>query len=673
MINTAKIIKNLFFLSPLILIVLACSCSSAQSPLPSYLIWEKDQTGKIEADFLQQIIFDHFIFQNGYLSSTAEQARLILWSKTAQKKRVAIRYLCSKPVKVIFNNDRFSTFIINPCSKYNEQIFTVNFQAGANFILFENHQQSLLRISKIAVNNEDKFQNLLSATDTVSFFSSRQEVQISLSGKGEVEINRFFFVNDDISQTTQKINLNLLKQSKQVRISTSEAELVRIQAVKGKIKISRLNTQPLKREKAKSSLQKIQPENIFIFLIDACQAKHLSAYGYERKTSPHIDELSKDAVLFENAFSTASFTRSSVASIFSGLFPDNHGVRIMSEGLSEKLFLLPEFLKPKGFRTAIFSAAATVSKEFGFFQGIDHYQSAFGQWKEFDQRKKFPFLIKNWLEPAKKNFAYVHFLEPHLPIIPPPPFLDIYGKPEDSNNRMISRISELQKKGYKFSEHEVQEIINDYDSTINYIDNELGTILKYLKQTGLYDKSLIIFTSDHGEALYEHQTFGHGYNVYPETIHVPLIIKFPAAMKLQNRRVQDFVQIHSIYATICDLFGEKIITDGTSLLNFIDKKNPGACLIIARSFTKQAIFNIGFKNWFLIHFQNNSRNDELYFDSFSQNRIKERREIALFLKSYYFFWNYLNQQKKRFGSGIVNLKTLPQEQIENLRSLGYIN
>jgi len=673
-----KIFTRLIFqlkgnISFLILFSLFCS-PAKQSPLPSYFIWDQTPPGKISNAFLEQLNFENFQLIDNCLQTKAPFATLIFWAEKDKRQKVTIEYLLTpKPVRLNINDDQFSRTILNPTNIPARSVLNCRLKRGANFINFDNQQQSNIKIISISSGSEKKYLNQLKKDQGIKFFSKDQQLTLELSGKGLLKISLFKFVESGLNAETKEVKFSLLNGKQRLKLQTAQPSLISLQVKEGQLKLNTFQATMIDKKRELSSNNFFFPENIFIILIDACQAKHLSAYGYQRNTSPNIDQLSKDSILFTRAFANASFTRSSVASIFSGLVPDNHGVRILNDGLANSILTLPEFLKTKGFRTAIFSAAAAVSKEFGFFQGVDHYQPAFGQWKEFNQRKKIPHLVKQWLQPGKNNFVYIHFLEPHLPIIPPPPFLNMFGAPRDPRRRLISQISELQKQGYNFSPEDVAEIVNDYDSTIAYVDSEVGLILKYIKQLGLYENSLIIFTSDHGEALYEHRTFGHGHNVYPEAIHVPLIIKFPLKMKIQPGKISKAVQLHSLLATIADIFGEKINSDGQSLLKLITHPDESDNFIVARSFTRQAIFNIGFRDWFLIFHQNDNSKNELYYFSHSKNLIQTKSDFTDFLSSYFFFWKYSTQQRKLYLSPSIDLQSLPAEQLENLRSLGYIN
>ncbi len=662
--------KLIFSILPLILLT---ACQKAPTPVPSHFLWNKDWQGIYEKESLKQLMFKDFTFKKECLVNATPQPQLLLWSKRSGMKEVKITYqLNGRPATIFMNWNMSGAGMLEPSHKFTEKTFSLDFKPGANFIILGNDPKAELKIKKITVEKNEPFENTLLEGESVSFFCMNENVELTLSGRGRVEIIQRSWVEGRDQPQRREIKLSLFNPSHEVALSPQVPTLITLKTLEGTARIASFSSSEITLQKKPINTKIVEPKNVFIVLIDACQAKHLGCYGYSRSTSPNIDELSRDAVLFENAFANASFTRSSVASIFSGLYPENHGVRIMNDGLSKKLLILPEFLSGKGFRTAIFSAAATISENFGFHQGVDHYQAAFGQWKEFDKRKKFPRMVLDWLKPQEKNFVYLHFLEPHLPIIPLPPYLNMFGKPKDEKNRVIDRIIDLIGAGHDFSDEEISEIINDYDSTIAYVDNEVGTLLKGLKDQGMYDESLIFFLSDHGEALYEHQVFSHGSNVYPETMHVPLLIKFPASMGLNGLRIKRFVQLHSIYPTIADIFGTRLTMDGTSLLETLGNPDIGDDFTVGRSFTEAAIYNIAFRKWFLLYHMNSNQR-ELYYHLGQKDLKRENPEMVKLLESYLFRWYDRIQKNSLGGSLKIDLKDLPTEQLENLKSLGYID
>jgi arylsulfatase A-like enzyme len=446
--------------------------------------------------------------------------------------------------------------------------------------------------------------------------------------------------------------------------------VIELETLKGSYCIHRLNYSPQKPKittQTKSHLKKPFPD-IFIFLIDGSNVNHLSAYGYPRKTSPNIDRLAEDSVVFENAYTNAVFTRAAVATIFTGFYPEHHKVRVMKQSLSDNLFTLPEFLKNRNYRTSIFSANANISVSFGFKQGVDEYFNFFRGWRK-RKSEIIPLDFIKWLEKTnedKPRFSYVHFMEPHLPIIPPPPFLNMYKKKPVKDPVMLRF-----KKMPELTSEDIQDLIDDYDSTITYVDHLLGQIWNHLREADLYNNSLIIFLSDHGESLYEHGFIGHGYKVYEENAHIPLFIKFPSYLNIKGR-VQTVVQTTDIFPTIARLFQSNRKFDGQSLIDASDHKIIGNNYAVSRNFLKPGAFGIRWQSYFYI-INLDDFAEELYdvTDDPRENIVDKKQALSLYLRTKFLKWLRLYQSNQR-KEKTVNIEKLSEEELENLRSLGYI-
>jgi len=242
----------------------------------------------------------------------------------------------------------------------------------------------------------------------------------------------------------------------------------------------------------------------------------------------------------------------------------------------------------------------------------------------------------------------------------------------DRNKRLIRRIAELRKTGHKFTEEEIQDITDDYDSTIRHVDSQLGELIKILKKKGLYDDSLVIITSDHGEALNEHGELGHGYNVFNETSLVPLVVKFPKHMNLKGR-VGTVVQLADIFPTIADLLGKKMDFDGKSLLQSIKEKNINDNIAISTTFQRLQSFGIRWRHWYyMINLLDNS--EKLFHLNLNPlNDCSDKNpEIIMFFRGKFLTWLHRCDSLGE-ASQSIDLKKLPDDIRDELKSLGYIN
>jgi len=297
--------------------------------------------------------------------------------------------------------------------------------------------------------------------------------------------------------------------------------------------------------------------NIILISIDCLRADHLSCYGYHRNTSPNIDRLAKEGVLFKNAFSQATWTLPSHASIFLSQYVWRHKVdEIRRKRLADWCITLAEILKNKNYTTAAFTGGVGASSTYGFNQGFEIYEESI---PGSCRRHEISFYIDKllgWLESVRdrKFFLFIHTYDVHSAYNPPASYFDLYtnGYPE----RKWLKTSEGVIAGCKtdiskFTPKEIDYIMAVYDGAINYVDNELGKIFEKLHQLGIDENTIVIGTADHGEAFGEHGRLGHELEPYIELVHVPLIIKGPGISK--GRTYENFVQHIDIVPTILEI------------------------------------------------------------------------------------------------------------------------
>ncbi|MFC2164406.1 sulfatase-like hydrolase/transferase [Acidobacteriota bacterium] len=294
--------------------------------------------------------------------------------------------------------------------------------------------------------------------------------------------------------------------------------------------------------------------NIVLFTIDTLRADHLECYGYGGVKTPQINQLASEGVLFEHNIVQTPLTLPSHSSIFTGTYPLYHGIR--DNGgfyLDESQITLAESLKEEGYTTGAFVAAFVLDSRWQLDQGFDHYFDNFDLTKykkvslDAVQRRGDEVLEETyrWLgeNQQQKFFAWIHLYDPHTPYDPPEPYKTEYGG-----------------RPYGL-----------YDGEIAYVDQLMGEFRKYMEENGLWENTLIIFTSDHGESLGEHKENAHGFFIYDSAVRVPLIIRFPQA-KLSGQRIINQVRSVDIMPTILNLVGGAVpdSVQGESLLSILD-------------------------------------------------------------------------------------------------------
>ncbi len=281
--------------------------------------------------------------------------------------------------------------------------------------------------------------------------------------------------------------------------------------------------------------------NIVLITIDTLRADHLSCYGYERETSPNIDKVAEEGILFKNVIAPSSWTSPSMVSLFTSTYPINHGVvsgigyhwnPTQQEVFSSSLTTLTETLKSCGYTTFGVTSNLHLSRQFGFARGFDNFE-CLPFLSALDVNKS----VLQWEEEIKssnKYFLWIHYFDPHFPYTGRRPWIENYinltatFKPHFHTanfSQLVELIPEL-----KADHQALSNLIACYDSEINYVDSHLGEIIK---KFDLEKNTLLIITSDHGEEFLDHGYLGHGSNLHQETINIPLVVKMPSNSRME--------------------------------------------------------------------------------------------------------------------------------------------
>ena len=333
--------------------------------------------------------------------------------------------------------------------------------------------------------------------------------------------------------------------------------------------------------------------NVILISIDSLRADHLGCYGYFRDTAPNICGLAEgDGILFEDMMNSGGATLQVHMSMMTSLYPEVHGVSRHDRNitaLEEERITLAEQLRESGYETAGFTGGGLMRPVFGFGQGFDLYDS---DGRGFEQIMP---KVYDWLDENQEEhfFLFIHTYDVHAG---GGQGNDVYSSPggydrmyiEDHGEALVDcsatrcinsyfRILEDKFKelpGNPFLKEEVEElkkyVIATYDGGIAYVDNELGKFLGKLKELGVYEKTLIIITSDHGEEFLEHGSVGHANIQYQELTHIPMIMKLPDSM-ISGRRIPQLVSIIDIMPTVLELVGIEVNeqTQGKSMAPLI--------------------------------------------------------------------------------------------------------
>ena len=294
--------------------------------------------------------------------------------------------------------------------------------------------------------------------------------------------------------------------------------------------------------------------SIVLITVDTLRADHLGIYGYNRATSPYIDAWFASGHVYEAAYATEAYTAPSIMSLFTGMLPQQHGVRLLYQKIRDDVATLPDRLRASGYQTAaVVSSIVLTSEAMGLDTRFDYYNDYVDErepYRQVHERRasRTTDAAIAWLrhgrDPNRPHFLWVHYIDPHGPYHPPS------DKPTDFDHPTVlpidvSRIPEYQREP---GIDNGLEYVDRYDEEIAYTDREIGRLLETYTTLGLAERSVFVFTSDHGESMMEHEEwFRHGYQVYEEIVRVPLLVRAPG---LVPSRIDHPVSLADVTPTI---------------------------------------------------------------------------------------------------------------------------
>jgi arylsulfatase A-like enzyme len=373
----------------------------------------------------------------------------------------------------------------------------------------------------------------------------------------------------------------------------------------------------LARRAARSGRPMAAPDapNVLLIVLDTVRADHLSLYGYGRETTPNLSRLAKRGVRFDRVHSTAPWTLPSHASLMTGRWPheldvERHG------GLDTTYPTLAEFLRGRGYATAgIVANQFYCGHESGLNRGFDDYRDFpigigetlrsstlgwllmrtvnrvqdelaarfehhhFASLAQDFQRKDGDLVNReflDWLDlrDGRPFFTFLNYFDVHGPYVVPSSFHQHFGKSPDTYEEGALIRDWWKESKAPHSAEDLRLLIDSYDDCIAALDQQLGRLFDELTRRGLFEKTLVVVTADHGEEFGEHGHYTHGFDLYEPETHVPLLVFGPSRVP-GNRVVNESVSLRDLPATIVDLlgFGDKAPFPGTSLARTWEKSH----------------------------------------------------------------------------------------------------
>jgi arylsulfatase A-like enzyme len=313
--------------------------------------------------------------------------------------------------------------------------------------------------------------------------------------------------------------------------------------------------------------------NIFLLTVESLRPDHMGSYTGERDTTPNLDAFARESVVYEDAHSVTSWTLASHASMFTGLYPTAHGAVESRSRLDGEIATLADLLAQHGYQTAGFASGPYLARRHNLSQGFEYYddspatvgtqggahddvtnpslESAIIHFL-FDRRYK---VFDRYRDPERPLFLFAYYWDPHYDYIPPPPFNTMFVE-EGAERIGVRGYESSGLVTSKISPAELSYVLSQYDGEIRFTDFYLGRFFEVLKKAGLWENSVVIVTSDHGEEFFDHGKKGHKNSLYSESVHVPLIIKHPRSAR--TGRDSRLVSLVDLFPTILELAGAEV-------------------------------------------------------------------------------------------------------------------
>jgi arylsulfatase A-like enzyme/Flp pilus assembly protein TadD len=404
-----------------------------------------------------------------------------------------------------------------------------------------------------------------------------------------------------------------------------------------------------------------QAPNIIVITVDTTRADRMGFLGNTHGLTPNLDVLARQGVVFENAFSQAPLTPVSHATIFSGTYPQFHTVTDFGHPLPALLPYLPDILQKSGYHTAAFIGSIILDpnagmgpgfdRGYGFFDAGFHAKHDHGESRYDTVERRGGGVVAHaiaWLNKNRQSpfFIWVHLYDPHAPYDPPPPYDKRFKDP--------------------------------YEGEIAYADASLGKLFTYLRQRGLYENTLIVMMSDHGESLGAHGESMHGIFLYDETIHVPLLFKLPGEL-LARRRVNARVRLVDVTPTLLNMLSLPLppTFQGESLVPLMKGSPKGTDDLPAyaetdyphRAFGWSALRSLRAGKYLFVHAPKRELYDQAQDKSAAHNLATSSPAVASTLQA------QLNDFHDKTTSYHEKSAQAPltSEQSENLSALGYVS
>lgn len=418
--------------------------------------------------------------------------------------------------------------------------------------------------------------------------------------------------------------------------------------------------------------ERVLNKNVLIVLLDATRDDHVSYNGHSRLTTPNIDKLAKQSLVFKNCYSEASYTLASTGTLLTGLPPDYHGViSKFYSSLDRKMTTIAELFQNKGYFSGAISGNPNFSKAFRYDKGFEAFQELF-KIKKTTPAGDFidPFRQMLARTGNKPFFIYLHIREPHHPYHMPPPFLGHFQNTYTQKSRAVHLAGKVMNKRTVPEGYNLNLVQKLYDENLYYGDWATGQILEILHEHHLTDNTIKIFISDHGEALGENGQVGHAHVLYQPGLRIPLLMEIPGIGPASFKQPAITSDLVTTLSRLFDLdFPYGHFSRGRHLLHLPEQRRLVARRCNINNYPGFTILQFPFK--LILHFPIEPGAEELYnldLDPLEKNKLTghelERKTLRFYL------FNHLKNAVV-LHPRILQPK-LRKEDLKSLEALGYL-
>jgi arylsulfatase A-like enzyme len=425
--------------------------------------------------------------------------------------------------------------------------------------------------------------------------------------------------------------------------------------------------------------------DVYLLVTDATRADHLSLYGYERSTTPYLEELARESAVFTNMISQGTHTIVSTPSLLASCYPSEHGVTSYAHVLSGRFTLLSEYLKDLGYQSFAFSTNPHLGPTQGYAQGFDSFghSRAWARIPAAEVNERF----LGWLASRGEApvFAFLFYIDPHNPYLPPAPYQKLFDP--DWKGRPVS---DWDQKRPRPEPRVLVNLVAQYDGTIAYWDSELRSLTTALDEMGRWENSILVYTSDHGEAFWEHGFWGHNKTPYESLIHVPLVVSLPVPIRFPPLRrtrvvIDEVVSSVDVLPSVLDFLGAETNDQlrGRSVLPLVfgGEEGPERVAYVEEILTQYGPYDIRAirsqteKYVRVLDFEGEREPGDLFFDLLADpeekvNLVSRESDRAAQLRGRL---EAMIAEASRHAQGAAGTVTVDEATVEALEALGYLD